>query len=115
MALTDATRLRELLGEDIPTGGSADDTLFTDERIEDFLLDAGGDVERAAYIGWRAKAAKLATLVDTTEGNSQKKFSQMHEKSLEMIKLYSRISTGPTEGRARVGQIRRAEIPWSQQ
>lgn len=112
MALTQDERLRQLLGEEIPDGGSASETLFSDRQISD-LLETNENLERAAYEGWRVKAAKLSSLVDTTEGNAQKKFSQLHSNALEQIKVYMRASEGPTEGRARVGRITRKPIPWS--
>ena len=112
MPLTPDAQLRQLLGEDIPSGGSEEDTLFTNEQILDLLLEGGGDVERAAYNGWRVKAAKLSSLVDNTEGNIQRKFSQLLDNALEMVKVYQRSSSGPTEGRARVGRIRRPGVEW---
>lgn len=111
MPLSDADKLRELLGEEIPDGGSELDTLFKDERIQD-LLNSSPDMDRAVLDGWKAKAAKLSNLVDTTEGNSQKKYSQLLDNAQDMIKLYARSSTGPTEGRTRIGRIRRAPVEW---
>lgn len=111
MALTDSQKLRQLLGESIPLDGSASDTLFSNEEI-DQLLDGVGNVERAAYEGWRAKAAKLSNLVDTTEGNSAKKFSQLLDNALDMVKIFLRSSEGATEGRARVGRIKRPGVEW---
>jgi hypothetical protein len=111
MPLTLNERLRQLLGEDIPASGSASDTLFTEEEISD-LLEQSNSVERAAYEGWRVKAARLSSLVDTTEGNVQRKFSQLLSNAQDMIKTYSRASEGPTEGRTRIGQIKRGPIPW---
>lgn len=103
--------LRQLLGESIPSGGSEEDTLFTDVEILNFV-ENNPDMDRAVLAGWRVKAAKLSSLVDTTEGNSQKKLSQLLDNALDMVKLYSRSSTGPTEGRARVGKIKRAAVEW---
>lgn len=113
MALTQGERLRQLLGEVVSPGEGAEDTLFSNEEIEDLLAQGQDDLERAAHEGWRVKAAKLSNLVDTTEGNSQKKFSQLHESALEMVKLYARASSGNTEGRTRVGRIRRPGGEWS--
>lgn len=116
MPLTNAEKVRQLLGEQIPTSGTEADTLFTEEEINDLLHGvAEGDrngVERAVYEGWRAKAAKLSNLVDTTEGNVQRKFSQLLDNALDMVKSYSRSSGGATEGRARVGRARRAGVEW---
>lgn len=112
MALEESDRLRQLLGEQVPDGGSVADTLFSDDEIEDLLERGGGDAERAAYEGWRVKAAKLSSLVDNTEGNVQRKFSQLLTNANIMMKNYSRSSAGPTEGRTRIGQIKRAKLEW---
>lgn len=111
MPLTPNQRLRQLLGEDIPVGSSDVDTLFTEEEIDDLLAE-NEDLERAAYEGWRVKAARLSNLVDNTEGNVQRKFSQLLDNANDMIKLYLRSSGGPTEGRTRVGRIRRPGVEW---
>lgn len=112
MPLNDAKRLRSLLGEEVPDGGSVGDTLFTDEKINELLASNGGDIERAAYEGWRVKAAMLSNLVDSTEGNIARKFSQLVDHANDMIKLYSRTSAGNTEGRARVGRLSRPGVEW---
>ena len=112
MALTRHDKLRQLLGEMIPVDGSESDTLFADAEIEDLLEEGEGDMDRAAYEGWRAKAAKLSNLVDTTEGNVQRKFSQLLDNAESMVKLYLRSSSGPTEGRTRIGRATRPPIQW---
>lgn len=112
MALTENEKLRQLLGESIEVDETEDDTLFTDEEIQDFLDRANSNLDRAAFDGWRAKAAKLSNLVDTSEGNSQKKFSQLLDGANDMVKMYQRSSTGATEGRSRVGRIRRPAVKW---
>jgi hypothetical protein len=109
--MSDASRLRALLGEDIPDGGTAADTLFKDEEIQRFLDDTGS-IERGAYEGWRVKAARLSNLVDTTDGNIQRKFSQLLDHANDMLKVYSHSSSGPTEGRTRVGRAVRPGVEW---
>ena len=111
MSMTPNAKLRQLLGEEIPADGADTDTLFSDEQIID-LLEENEDIERAAYEGWRAKAAKLSNLVDTTEGNEQKKFSQLSANAQDMVKMYLRSSSGPTEGRTRIGRAHRAGVEW---
>lgn len=108
MALTDADRLRGLLGEPIPEGGSADETLFSDTEIQDLLIQAGGNLDRAAYEGWRNIAAHWAQLVNTADGNASRAMSDLHDHALKMVALYARSSSGPTEGRTRIGRITRA-------
>lgn len=107
----DITQLRLLLGEPIPSGGTAADTLFSDNDLES-LIDASPSLERAAYEGWRSKAAMLSNLVDTTEGNAQRKFGQLLDNAMDMVKLYQRSSGGPTEGRTRIGRIVRPANEW---
>lgn len=108
MALTDQDRLRGLLGEPIPEGGSASETLFSDLEIQDLLTQAGGNLDRAAYEGWRIIAAHFAQLVDTADGNASRAMSDLHDHAIKMIAMYGRSSQGPTEGRTRIGRIRRA-------
>ena len=108
MALTDADRLRGLLGEPIPEGGTADETLFSDAEIEDLLTQAADNLDRAAYEGWRVKAAHYAGLVDTNDGNASRAMSDLYDHAAKMVSLYARSSGGPTEGRTRIGKVRRA-------
>lgn len=99
------TELRGLLGETIYLGQSEGDTLFTNQRLAVILDNNNGNLERAAYDGWREKAATLANLVTVTEGAASREMTELQDKALEMVKLYAKSSTGPTEGRARIGRI----------
>lgn len=92
MALTDVERLRQMLGESIPSGGSAADTLFTDPEILDFLLRANNDLNLAAYYGQVAKSAALANLVTTAEGQTRLEFSKLHEASLRQEEKYGKAA-----------------------
>lgn len=112
MPQSDAQKLRALLGEDIPDGGDANDTLFSNEEIQRYLDDNPDSLERAAYDGWRVKAGRLSNLVDTTEGNIQRKFSQLATRAGDMVKLYAKSSSGATEGRTRVGRAVRPGVEW---
>lgn len=60
MTPTDELReeLRELLDEEIPEGGTDQDTAFTDARL-DRLLQSASNLYAAAAEGWRRKAAKI--------------------------------------------------------
>lgn len=100
-------QLRKLLGEEIPEGGTPEDTLFSDEELQ-LLLDSNpGNLERAAYDGWKTKAAHFANLVDVTDGNASRAMSDLMDNADKMVKMYQRSSAGPTEGRTRIGRIRR--------
>jgi hypothetical protein len=85
--------------------------MFTDDQIQAFLDEANSNVERAAYLGWRAKAGQASNWVDVTEGNASRKMSQVSKAALDMAALYSRSRTGPTEGRTRIGKIVRPTSP----
>ncbi len=110
MAVSNGDRLRGLIGEVIPDGGTESDTQFTQAQIDQMLVDAGGNVDRAAYDGWRQKAAIYADLVNVTEGNASRAMSDLHKHALDMVKAYSVTSGSLTQGRTRIGRIRRFPI-----
>jgi hypothetical protein len=104
----EVTALRGLLGEPIPDGGSDNDTMFTDGALM-LLIDDAPDLDRAAWQGWRVKAANFANLVNVVDGASSREFSDLLANAQEMIKLYSRSSGGGlTVGRTRIGRIVRS-------
>ena len=84
MAMTTEERLRSYLGEMIPVGGSASDTLFSEDQIDD-LLTRHGSPEAARREGWEWKAGILATLVTTTEASSTRKLSDAHRAALNEL------------------------------
>lgn len=96
--------LRGMLGERIPPGGTASDTLFDDAQIVRWI-DANPSLERAAYDGWRSKAAEFANLVSVTDGAASRELSDLLKNAKDMAALYQRSSDGPTEGRTRIGRI----------
>lgn len=104
---TTQERVRRLLAEVIPTGGTDADTLFTNVAIDDLLTENGGDVELAAAQGWREKSAMLAELVDTAEGTSKRAMSDLHKNALAMVEMYSGRS-GTTAARTRSLPIERS-------
>lgn len=112
----DITSVREKIGESIPAGGSASDTLFTDAQVKAWISnppnlnsDSTFNLYRAAIQGWDAKMAAVANLVDVTDGASQRKLSDLFAHAQQMIKRYEVLAVGPSHGRTRVGKIRR---PW---
>ena len=96
-------RIRQLLGEEIPIGGSDTDTLFLDGQIDDLLVTEGS-VDAAVAEGWRIKAAKLATLVDTAEGTSKRAMSDLHKNALAMFESYT---GGASAGKTRIHKLER--------
>jgi len=115
MAITDLSRLRRLLGETIPSGGSESDTMFLTEEVTDFLqkgTEANKDfaVEAAAYYGWRAKMAEFANLVNVNEGNAAREMSELHKAAKRMVDQFAGFVPTPSRGRARIGNIVRETV-----
>ena len=98
------TSLRLLLGEDIPEGGTEADTLFTDSQLSSWISSAP-NLDRAAYEGWKAKAANFAGLVNVTDGASSREFSDLLDNARAMVTIFSKSSGSNTTGRSRVGRI----------
>ena len=74
----DVARLRRL-------ADAADTTAYPSQDLSD-RIDRTLSVEAAAAEMWREKAAGYAALVDTTEGNSSRKLSQLQTNALAMAK-----------------------------
>lgn len=68
--------LRLQIGERVPSGGTAEDTLFTDDEIEMFISRGGGRYFFTLAYAWSAKAGILSELVDVVEDGSQRLLSQ---------------------------------------
>lgn len=97
--------LRLYIDDVMPTDGS--DPMFSDAELTLVLTQANNDPERAAVEGWRWKAAKYAALVDVTEGNASRAMSDLQGHALDMVAHFEKSRSGPTEGRTRIGSIRR--------
>ena len=99
------TSLRYMIAEVIPETGTEADTLFTDARLGEILDAANQQLEAASYEAWREKAGMLANLVDVADGAASRKLSQLYDNALGMVRVYSKASAGPTEGRTRIGKV----------
>lgn len=75
---TDVARLRKL-------ADASNTTTYTQLDLSE-RLDRLGTVEAAAAELWRERAAGYAALVDTQEGNSSRKLSQLSAQALAMAK-----------------------------
>lgn len=111
MNQTDAERLRAKLGQQIPATGTAADTMFTDEEIEDLLEEGFGDVNAAAYWGWDQICAKYVHLVTVSEGNASRELTELHRNALRMRDRYAGYVETPSRGRARIGRLTRDGRP----
>lgn len=75
----DVARLRRLTNE--PT----EDT-YTNLALSGYI-DTNGILKAAAEV-WREKAAKYSELVDTTEGTSSRRMSQLRDSAVKMMEQY---------------------------
>lgn len=79
MSSAEILQLRKLTDE------PADDTDYDDNDLQT-ILDNTVDVYAAAAQVWVEKAAEFAGMVDTTEGNSTRRWSKAYEQALAMSK-----------------------------
>ena len=98
-------QLRAKLGESLPEGGKASDTMFSDTEIEDLLEEGNQIVRAAAYYGWVEKAANYAGLVTVSEGNASREMTELHRHALRMMDRYVGYVSTPGRGKARIGRI----------
>lgn len=97
MPLAVEDHLRLLLGERIPEGGLDTDTFFTDDEVESLLETTGGNINLAASLGWRAKAAEFAKYIDIDESGSTRKLSQMYRQADLQANYFAKIADVDTE------------------
>lgn len=96
--------LRENLGEMIPEGGSASDTLFSDTQVANWV-DRFPSILHASVHGWTMKKAQFANLVDVTDGASARKLGDLMAHADSMILTYTRELSGSRSSRSRIGKI----------
>ena len=92
------TKLRKLLDERIPEGGSDADTRFTDADIDELLTDAS-NIYEAAATGWTLKAGMLQRELGQIESYAVgqerydlRKLKDMLGCALKMAETYSRMA-----------------------
>ena len=88
MSPTQMATLRRYIGE--PTAA-----VYSDATLDTLFDNNSGDIEATAAEIWREKAASAAILVDTTEGDSSRKNSQVYDHALKQATYFSG-STGTT-------------------
>lgn len=107
MALTDAERLRQMLGESVPDGATDKDTLFSDEEIDDFL-ERGTSLDHSAYLGWVAKAADFANMANTQEGQTRLDLGGLSAHANERIKHFEAAAgLGSSDRSVKIRTLRR--------
>lgn len=94
MATEAEERLRLLLGEQIPDGGSEGDTFFTDAQITLMLANNSADLNLSALEGWTMKMARYARNIDISEAGAERKLSQKYRQAREMAKYFASVVSG---------------------
>lgn len=94
------TKLRNLIDERIPIGGTDADTRFLNSELDEILSEAS-DINQAAAEGWTTKALRAMSerggLEESEAGNEKLKFVSIKEyrdHCLEMAKMFSEMAPG---------------------
>ena len=92
-------KLRKLLDERIPEGGSDSDTRFSDADIDELLIDAI-NIYEAAAAGWTIKAGmfqrelgQIESYAVGQERYDMRKLQDMVNYALKMAETYSHMAT----------------------
>ena len=106
MALTAAAlaTLRRYIAE--PTEAN-----YTDAQLEAIALGNNNDVEATAAEVWLDKAGKAATLVDTAEGSSNRKMSQVYDHALKQATFFGASAAEASTAGVRGARTRAIERP----
>jgi hypothetical protein len=88
----------------------------TEANYSDVLLNSifdgqDGDLEAAASEVWLDKAAKSATLVDISEGNSSRKNSQVYNNALKQATFFGASAAEVSTAGTRSARTRAIERP----
>lgn len=77
--------------------GEVDVSAYTNADLEDFLTKAAGDVDGAAALIWREKAAAYADLTDTSEAGSSRKDAVLYDRAIAQAAYFESRSGTSTE------------------
>lgn len=101
--------LRELLDDEIPSGGTEANTDFTDAQI-DRLIESATNLHAAAAEGWRRKAGKIqkkigliASYQDGTERYDYVNLTTALNAAMSMVKMYDELAARPFLGSYMLG------------
>jgi DNA polymerase III delta prime subunit len=84
---------------------------YTDALLDSIYDGQGGDLEAAASEIWLDKAAKSATLVDISEGNSSRKNSQVYNQALKQATFFGASAAAVSTAGTRSARTRAIERP----
>jgi len=101
--------LRELLDEEIPTGGTESDTEFTNAQINR-VLESASSFHSAVAEGWRRKAGKIqkklglySSYQSGTEKYEYVNLTTAMSAALNMVKMYDDMAARPFQGSYMLG------------
>lgn len=109
-------RLRKMLNEVVPTGGTEADTNFTDAELDNLLNDAAENIYLATSFGWTLKAGLLKDRVEKykvgQESYDKTTLKDMADHALKMARQYADMSRpgGGKPGGARMLKVKPPEV-----
>lgn len=113
--MSNMRRLRRLLDEQIPEGGSDTDTRFLEEDIA-ILLKESSSIYEAASKGWTEKAGmyerEMAGIEQTTTGQETYRYTSLRDRlayALRMAEMYAEMALGVTGG-SRILRVVKPEV-----
>lgn len=77
--------------------GEVDSTTYSDLALDQYIADAGDDIDLAASKIWREKASEYAELVDVSEAGSSRKNSVLFKNATEQAEFYEQSSGADTD------------------
>lgn len=113
--LSPEEQVRLHLGERIPVNGFDTDTFFSNAEIATLLSTANDNVNAAVALGWWAKAAEFASLVDTDESGSSRKMSQLHKQAVLQAKHYEELAGAEVVAATEAARVIGKTVPWLQE
>jgi hypothetical protein len=99
----DLAALREMVAEPYSEA-------WDDDRLRGAYDRAGGSLNGAAGILWRAKANEAAALVDVTENGSSRKLGDLYGKLSSVAAAYEGAAAAETGAPATGGRVRVRQI-----
>jgi hypothetical protein len=91
MTLSDQAKLRHMIDEQ-------GESIYGNALLQDIIDANTGNLNAAAAELWSMKAARFASLVDTTEAGASRKMSQLATQAQAMAKHYGGGDTVGTSG-----------------
>lgn len=100
MAIEPRTLLRSYLGDPLTDtlGETIEHPFFTDDQLDDLLVQASDSVDAAAAIGWRQKMAFYAsTAINVQADNSTLSREALYKHAKEQLEYYENRAGEPSD------------------